>query len=34
LSLPLRRWEPFPSPRALELFIRSVQERRKEAPGT
>ncbi len=34
LSLPLRRWEPFPSPRALDLFIRSVQERRKEGPGT
>jgi len=34
LSLPLRRWEPFPSPRALELFIRSVHERRKEGPST
>jgi hypothetical protein len=34
LSLPLRRWEPFPSPRALEIFIRSVQERRKEISGT
>ncbi len=33
LALPLRRWEPFPSPRALELFIRSVHERRKEAPS-
>ena len=30
-ALPLRRWESFPSPRGLELFVEMVRERRKGA---